>query len=232
MRAVSILIERAKRIHQTEGFQSLARRGLAFVAKRFFDYESYYLTVRTLDNAPPINEADLVPPVDDLSLKIIETNEEADELEGDGYRFRSHPHFIDGRRALDSDAIAFCLFVGRELAAISWAALTPRAMNALNEPPIKLDFARGESFVGSVWTNPKYRRMGFRTYRSFKARQFLRERGIVAIIGYTTEKDFAAATQIATEASRTIYARGRYLRVLWWKSWKERQLAEDSPCIS
>ena len=232
MQTIATLLERARRIYHTEGLGPLARRGASFAARCFFDYQGYYLTVRWLDNARQGEEAPPVPQVDDLSLKTVATNGEADELQADGYCFRSHPHFVDARKALDSGATAFCLFVGRELAAISWVALTQRAMDALNEPPIKLDFARGESFSGSVWTNPKYRRMGFRTYRSYKLRQFLRERGVVAILGYTTEKDAAAATRIAAEAGRTIYARGRFVRILWWKSWKETPIAEGGQCGS
>jgi len=38
-------------------------------------------------------------------------------------------------------------------------------------------------------------------------------------LGYTTEKDAAAAVRIATGAGRAVYARGRYLKILWWKSW-------------
>lgn len=228
MRAIAILLRRAKRIYETEGLESLVSRALAFVAKRVLDHQTYYLTVRTLDGAQAGNEAAPTPQVDGLALKMITTNDQADELEADGYEFRSYPYFVNGGKALNAGAIAFCLFVKRELAAIGWVALSQQAMDSLNEPPIKLDFAGGESFVGSVWTSPKYRRMGFRRYRSFRIRQFLRDQGTVAILGYTTEKDAAAATRIATEAGRTIYARARYVRVLWWESWNETPLSASS----
>ena len=120
---IRFLFKRAKRIHQTEGLGSLLRRGMAYVGKRFFEYRTYYLTARTLDGSREAEETFLMPQVTNLTFRMVSTNKEADELEADGYEFRAHPHFIDGRKALDAGAIACCLFVGRELVSSGWVAL-------------------------------------------------------------------------------------------------------------
>ena len=223
MRGTTALFERAKQIYQTQGLLSMLRRAFLFLAYCLLEYRSYYLTEHSHENIQQLKEADFIPKVDDITFKMVTSSQEADELGANGYEFSSYPRGFDDRKALDSGAIASCIFVGRELAAIGWVALVQEAMDSLNERPMKVDFSGEDAFIGAVWTNPKYRRMGFRTYRVFKLRQFLLDKGITTTKGCVTKGNIAGLVSGA-RIGDSIYAEGHYLRILWWKFWKEEPL--------
>ncbi len=226
MSRVADLYKEASRVRRTEGFARLLRRGLAFALNTLYEYRAYYLSEYSLENIRGLDEAEFAPRVSDLSFRVVMGNREADELEAAGYHFRPYATHFDPGKALDSGAVAFCLFAGRELAAMGWGAMTQQAFASLNERPIKIDFSKGDAFTGAIWTNPKYRRMGLRTYRTFKLRQFLLEQGAVMTRGAIAKENVAAWTGLAKIHS-TIYGEARYLRVLWWKWWRERPLSRQ-----
>jgi hypothetical protein len=154
-------------------------------------------------------------------LKIVSTNQEADELEAEGLQFRSH--VSNSRERLEKGAIAFCIFVERELASIGWVATTQEAKDSLNEPPYKVGFSNKESCTGGSVTDPKHRGMGLMGYNLWKRFEFLgqmdkvRDRAAVA-------KDNIPSQRATMRVRTKIHAEARYLRILWWGSWKERPL--------
>jgi len=166
---MSELVNRAKLILQNEGLISILRGASTFVirnlAKYFFRYRIYYLYEFATENVHNLNEADFTPKIDNITLKIISTNDEANELENEGLKFRSQP--VKNRNRLDKGAIAFCILIERELANIGWVAMTQQAKDALNELPYRVDFSKSEACSGDAWTNPKFRRMGLRKYSLF-----------------------------------------------------------------
>lgn len=219
---LTVLFTRAKQILQTEGFPPLVRRGFPFVVRRFFDYQTYYLYETALQEIPKEqNEADSLPRTQDFTLKIVSTNQEADELKAEGLQFRSH--VSNSRERLEKGAIAFCIFIERELASVGWIATTQEAKDSLNEPPYKVDFSNKESCTGSSVTDPKYRGMGLMAYSLFKRFEFLRERGRVRDRAAVAKSNIASKMGGAKVGSQ-IHAEARYLRILWWESWKERPL--------
>ena len=226
-RRLSVLLRRAKQICRTEGLIPLVRRGFTFVVRRFFLYESCYLTQNDLSIVG--NEANVLRSMPDFTVnptfKIVATNQEADELEAEGLEFR--PRAVNARERLDKGAIAFCLFVGQELASILWVGMTQRAKDALKEPPYQVDFSKGEVCLGDQWTSPKYRGMGLAPYVDFKAAQFVDERGKVSerSVGRTSN---IPSKRAYTKLGPNIRAEARYLKILWWKSWKEKPLTPAS----
>ncbi|MCK4723818.1 MAG: hypothetical protein KAT75_10955, partial [Dehalococcoidia bacterium] len=156
---------------------------------------------------------------------IISTNQEADELEAGGLEFRSH--VPNGRERLDKGVVAFCAFAGLELAGISWVSVSQQAKDALPEPPYRVDFSKNEACVGDAWTNPKYRRMSLGVYRAFRTHRFMLEHGVV-VKRIAFRRGSVWPEILAARIYRTRYAEGRYLRILWWKSWKEKPLTPDS----
>ena len=166
MNRLNELFRSAKGIYQTEGWLSLARRVTAFSAGQVFKYESYYLYENNGSSDRKRIESDFVPKVDGLTFRMICTNKEADALEAQGFHFRK---YVFGTRSkLDKGAIAFCTFIGNELANIGWLCTTQQAKDGLNEPPARVDFLKHEVWEGGSWTNPKYRRMGLYRYCSLK----------------------------------------------------------------
>ncbi len=215
------LFTRAKQILPTEGLMPLVRRALSFVVGHFFQYGTCYLYEYHTETIRNLNQADFMPKIDDFTLKIVSTNQEAEELEAEGLEFRSQS--IKSRKALDKGGVAFCVFVEGQLAHISWAGMTQEAKDALSEPPYKVDFSNGEAFTGGAWTSPRYRRKGLTDYSGFQVRQLLWESGITVVRG-AVRTDNAAGLRSFTRLGRRWYAEARYLRILWWKYWKEKPL--------
>jgi len=214
---------KARQVYQSEGGVALLRRVFRFLVYCVFEYRTYYLYAEGIDDLRLPSESDVLPKVDDFTLKVVATNREADELDDGGLQLRSYvPH---STRRLDTGAIAFCFFVGRELAHVGWVALTQEAKDALDEPPYRVDFSNGEACAGSIWTNPRHRGRGIRSYNSLKRLEFLRDAGI------RTKRAAIAKGNVASQKGRTRlslpgpHAEARYLRLLWWRSWKERPLA-------
>ena len=221
MRRLPWLLGRANQIRKTEGLRPLLRRGLQFAVRRFFLYETYYLYEHATATITDCEEADYVPRIDGLAFKLVYTNEQADELEAEGFEFRSQA--INARERLEKGAIAHCLFVVQEVANISWTALNQQAKDALHQPPYEVDFLNAEACSGDAWTNPKYRKMGIRTYSRFKRLQFLLDNGI-ATNRTAVGKGNIASQRGSAKFNPNIYAEARYLKILWWKRWKEKPL--------
>lgn len=212
------LFTRAKYIFQTEGLTPLLRRGFTFLAGYFFQYGTLYLYEFTVKER---NEADFLPRIRDFTFKVVTTNQQADELAADGLEFRSH--VINARQRLDKGAIAFCVFIDGELASIGWVAMTEEAKKSLTRLPIQVGFSSNEAYTGGAETNPKYRGMGLAPYVVFKRLQFLKERGRVAVRAVVATNNIASQRLHARLGSKR-YAEARYLKLLWWKSWREKPL--------
>ncbi len=221
MDSVRFLFERVQQIYQTEGIKPLVSRVFTFILHLFLDYRSYLLYVEYTRDLPEISEADFMPKTNDFTPKVVTSNIEADELEAQGFEFRST--IPNARRRLDRGAIAMCIFVGRELANIGWFAMSQEAKDSLGEPPYRVNFPNKESVGGGLWTNPKYRRMGFRVYNRYMSLRLVLDKGIQVRRSAIAKSNLPAIKSRASFEHKP-YAEGRYLKVLWWKSWKERPL--------
>ena len=217
-----------KRIFQTEGLLPLLTRVTAFIIGCFLQYGTYYLyeidILKVLKQQEKPDE--FLPNDQNLTLKIVSTNEQADELDREGFKFRSQ--FINARERLDRGAIAFCIFIGQELASIGWITLTQKAKDSLNELPFKVDFSNNEACTGGAVTNPKYRNMGLMSYNYLKRLEFLKENGILRDRAAVAKSNIAAQMGVAKIGDMNIYAEARFLKLIWFKSWKEKPLTTAS----
>ncbi|MGB2800333.1 MAG: hypothetical protein WBC82_10900 [Dehalococcoidia bacterium] len=89
-----------------------------------------------------------------------------------------------------------------------------------------MDFATNEAYSGSLWTRPEYRGRGFTAYCYFKALEFMRVRGKV-VSRASIDVNNVVSQRATGKIGTNIYAEGRYLRILWWKSWRERPLSAE-----
>ncbi len=222
MSRVADLYREAGRVYQTEGFVRLLRRALRFLVYCVLEYRSYWLSCEPVASLPDSDEADFLPDVERFAFHIVSSNQEADELEAKGLEFRSH--VPNGRERLDREAVALCAFAERSLVGISWLALSQRAKDTFSDPPYQVRFSTGEACVGDGWTSPDYRRMGLGRHRAWRTNEFLRERGVVAK-RMASRRKAVRRNHTAPLPGRNTYAEGRYLRFLWWKSWKETPLS-------
>jgi len=211
------IIDRARDILKTEGLVSLLRNGLKFLVRPFFSYTTIYLYETIPEDFRPLNETDFKPKINNFSLKTVSTNQEADRLEAEGLEFRSRAG--SNQQLLDKGAIAFCFFVGRELANIGWIRMTEEAADT----KMKVDYSNNEVQSGFAWTNPKYRRMGFQQYSCFKRRQFVFRQGKTVYRAYIDKSNMASQAAISRVASK--YGEGRHLKIMWWQSQKEKPLS-------
>jgi hypothetical protein len=169
---LSALFTRAKVIYQTEGLLSVLSRGLRFLVHR---YDTYYIYKHTMKER---NEADFMPKIQDFTLKIVFTNQQADDLAvAMGVDFRSYSN--NAKRRLDKGAIAFCIFVENEIANISWVAMTQEAKDTFDSLPYRVFFSDKEACLGGDMTIPKYRGKNLGVYGIFRRVQYLREKGII-----------------------------------------------------
>jgi len=218
---LGVLLARAKDIFQTEGLRPLVGRGFDFVRHSLFYCAEYYLYQNTVEE---INPADFMPRVVDFTFHIICNNKEADELAANtGHDFRRR--FLNARKSLDKGAIAFCTLVKGEIVNICWVALSEEAKKTLYSLPQKVDFSGNEAYFGGSQTTPEYRLKGLSRYNFCRRVQFLRERGVTLMRG-VVKVDKRAPQPMGPRRGAEIYARARYIRVLWWKSWKEIPLAQ------
>jgi hypothetical protein len=215
------LLRRAALIYQTEGLLTLAKRVTAFAAGQLFRYESYYLYENNGSAERMRRDADFVPRVEGVTFAVIRTNEEADALEAQGFKFRKY--VVDTESKLDKGAIAFCIFVGHELGNIGWLCITEQARGLLNEPPARVGFSKGEVWHGGAWTNPEYRRMGLYRYIWLKEGEYYLQKKIPKG-RWAIAKRNVNALAAQSKAGNLRYGEGRLIKVLWWKSWKEKRL--------
>ena len=215
------MLAKIKGIVDREGFTGLLHRGLTLPGRRNWlgmRYEERYYYEHTTKELNPL---EFVPSRRDFTLHIVRTSQEADALEADGYEFRSYQ--TKASKGLDIGGIAFCIFIGRELAYISWAAITEEAKPYVDDWPYKVDFANKEACGGATLTIPKYRRYRFMRYGHYEKNEFLRQMGVVknrSSVGiYNTASNNAQA-----KFGGRIYAKARYLRILGLESWKETPL--------
>jgi len=83
---------------------ALVRRGLAFVVSFFFEHRARRLYEYALQNLRSVNEANFAPRIDHTQLKIVGSNDVADQLEAEGLESRFHRHNLDEREALDAES--------------------------------------------------------------------------------------------------------------------------------
>ena len=220
---LSRLIKRARYRYRTEGLMSLLRRSLRFAVRSIFVYETYYLSAGDPREFRELNKAEYTPNLDKVSSIAITTNQEARELEANGFEFFSHGE--DFSRRLDKGAVACCTFVGSELACICWLALTQEAQKSIDKLGTKVDFGKNESCTLDMRTIPKYRRKGLMVVNLLKRYEFLASRGIVRNVG-AIRQDNSAANRGFSKVGASPYAEARYLRILWLRFWEEKPLTE------
>ena len=212
----------AKHILHREGFIALIKRGSRFLRGCLFARVAFDVYLVPLTQPTP---AEFTPQIPGLFCETILTSEQLDDLLSRG--FDLGVHVIGARERLDKGALMFCAFVGSEFAGIHWAATTTEAMGSINEIPFSVAFSNNEAFLGWSEIDPKYRRLGLFTY------MYSEKRRVLLGLGKTTgrcfpEKHNLASRMATISVGGTLCGEGRYLKILWWKSWRERPTVSDA----
>jgi hypothetical protein len=211
------IINKVTNIVNQEGFRGLLAKCLTFPAKRGFlgmRYEVRDCYEHTMEEK---NAEDFLPRLADFTCHVVHTEQQADELEAEGYEFRSRQ--AAAGKALSSGAIAVCVFVKHELAHIGWIAVSEEARPYVDHW-VEVDFTNKEACTGNTLTIPKYRGTGLMKYGYYKRFEILREMGILksrSSVGI----DNIASHRVHARFSHRIYAKVRYFRFLGYDFWRE-----------
>ena len=218
MRTSNMILARVKDILRTEGSISLVKKVVVFplsLIKRYlFYYGTFYLYEKTMDC---LNEADFMPRIH-VTFTLVSNNQQASELAANDFE-DIRRRFLNARRRLDSGAIAFCLFHGRELAYIGWVAMTEKGKSALGSLPFQVLFSDNQAYIGDTFTVSKYRGKGLMTYVYIKRLEYLRKQGITSF-RYAVNTNNTIPQRIGFRSEST-YARAHLIKILWWLYWKE-----------
>ncbi len=232
MNNLTLKLREVKDIRETEGLISLLKRVFLRLVHTVFWHEGHTLMAQNIEEHLSLDESEFKPDIENLTLKIITSNQEADELEAEGFDFRSYPTTWNKdlklyRKRLDQGAIAFCTFVGYELAAIQWGVLNQQVHDRIDVYPQKIDYGNGEACCKGAWANPKYRRLGLFRYGSYFHRDpYLVERGITTLLSGPSHNN-KLGYQLALGMGFKPYAKAHYVKLLLWKFWKEIPLQTD-----
>ncbi len=215
---ISKLMARAREIKQEEGLFALFKATFLFLISPVYHRALFYLYENQVRTDSGISEPQPKINKNDLVFKVLSSNQEANELEAQGYKLRLNPN-ADYIRNFNNGVIAFCTFIGKELAAITWIIPSRQVQDRCGTPPIKIDYNH-EALPRGVWVNPKYRWLEIHRYNERNRERYLAEMGITMI---RAPIDYANKTgQGFIEAlGGKKYGRGRLVRILWWRFWKE-----------
>lgn len=209
-------------ILRRDGFAPFIKRGFSFLLWCFFNYQTFYLYRITLGKK--LDEVEFTPKIQNFTLKVISNNKQVDELVANGFDFGSF--VISADRRLDKGAIAICAFVERKLTHISWVAMTQVAKDSITGIPYPVDFPNNEAYSGGTVRNPKYQRLvNLPTSVVFlKAMQFVWQSGKTVFRFVVSKSSPLARNALAKGVGAKPYGEGRYLKLLWWKSWQEKPI--------
>jgi len=205
-----------------EGPAGLLRRAGAFIAflgSRAVCAETAYLYEHSV---VPRDRNQFLPRLDSWELRVMRSNAEADAVAAEGFEdFRDA--FVFARRSLDAGAVAFCVYVGSELAHVGWLAVDAAGKKSIDRAPYSVAFDSGQGCTGGTYTIPAYRGKGLMPYVCFERFEYLRARG------FTSSRNCVEVSNVASQKAHarfnpTIYGTGRFRKVLWWHSWREEPL--------
>lgn len=217
-----MLVRRSIALMRAEGMAVLLRQGLSFtgfLVGRLVFFRTVYLYTHEI---LPRERAHFLPRLDAWELRIIHSNAEADQVAAEGLQ-DLRDVFVFSHRSLDKGAIAFCVYVGGELAHVGWVAVDAAGKNSVDKVPFHVAFEAGEACTGGTYTVPRFRGKGLMGYGYYERFEYLRERGFVASRNSVTVSNISSQ-KVHSKFNPVIYGTGRYRKVLRWESWREAAL--------
>jgi hypothetical protein len=216
---MSELSKRARFILKKSSAWDLLKRGFTWFIFDHGIYDLYEHRVADID-------ASLFSPVlPGYKYKIARNNTDADELAREYEDFRNV--IFDARRMLDKNAVAFCIYSGKELAHVTWLAFDPKAQKAIYAMPYKVDFSNAEACVGGTYTDPKFRGKGLMVYGNHLKFKYLKGIGI-KVLKHAIKTDNPASITGYARFSPMVKAKCRYFKLFGFRYWKESPVQDQA----
>ena len=213
---VNGVLKRGIYVLQKEGIRTFLSQVFSFLGSFFYGRGSYYIYEKTLTK----NERyQFNTKLQNATIKIISAPEEFEQLVSDGYDFK----MILFKDKLKKGAVAFCAFANKELAHVTWAALNEKAKKEIDYLPFEVAFQNKEVCSGASFTEPKYRGKGLFSYIYAYIFPYLAQRGMVKD-KFTIEVNNISSQKALAKFNPIITGKGHYLKILWWKFWKEEPI--------
>lgn len=207
------VFSRTIEIISSEGISALLKQSVEYVWNSLQSHGEFYIIEFDYGSQPEIPD---VKPRIDCTYEVITCVSDYDTLLAKGYNFGPRKF----RPKLKKGAIAFCLFVDKDLASETWAAVDAKSKKVVDPIPFRVDFDKGEVCVGVRFTNPKYRKNGLSEYVYAMRLPYLKERFIKAKASVNIKNK--VSQRINEVFYGRVIARGRYFRFIRWHYWKER----------
>ena len=228
MRMLKNAFIRARQVLRSEGPLSLARRTAAYVRLRsrrlYFKRDCYLYRHHVIAR----ESARYLPRLDSYELRILESEEQADELAAEGYEdFRLR--FLASSRNLLLGAVGVLVFVDKKIVHMGWVAMDFRAQPCADPLPLRVAFDDGEACTGGTYTVPEYRGKGLMGYGYYERFEYLRSKGY-KFTRNTVETHNVASQRVHAKFSPEVLGTGHFIRVLWWSRWVEHPFP-DGPHI-
>lgn len=216
---VNEILKRGIYVLKKEGAWSFLSQAFTFLSRFFYSRRSFYIYEKPLTK----NEQYYFKPIlQNIEVKIIFTIEEFNELVFNGYDFKKLPFFKD---RLEEGAIAFCAFINKEFANVTWLALNEKAKRAIDPLPLKVNFQKGEATTGSTITDTIFRGKKLHGYVYTYIYDYLSQKGFVKC-RYPIDVNNISSQRGVARFNPILVGKGHYLKILWWKFWKEKPIKE------
>lgn len=214
------MINKCNGILKRDGATALVKKIFLFSVRMlvtyrtYFNYEIYCLFEMDLDET---NDFASIPMPKNAKLDIVSTSAQIDKLISKGYNFSSCPSFKYLKDGIEKGAALFFVFIGKEYAHSSMVAVDNNG--ALFDPLFQKLHFQEAGYIGLCYTNPLYRGMGIYPYILTRGCEFLKEKGKSKAL-INTKKTNRASIRGITKAGFVFVSEVRYLKLLFWKSYK------------
>lgn len=216
--SINVIFKRGIYVLKKEGVWTFLKRVLSFLGGFFYSWGTYYIYEKALTKD---EKYFFKPKMQNIEIKIISTTEEFEQLIFNGYNFKE----MLFKDKLKKGAVAFCIFLDKELIQVTWVALNERAKKELNSLPYKVEFNKKEVYSGTVFTESCYKGKNLLGYTYSHIFPYLAQKGIVKD-KFTIEVNNISSQKAHAKFNPTIIGKGHYLKILWWEFWKEEPLKE------
>jgi len=196
---------------------SLLRKTFSTITEKILWFQTYYVVESNIQELFP-DPASNQPGINNLSHRLIHSNQEADKIAACYEDFRSY--FMNSKQRLNDGAIAQCLYIDKEVGHITWIALSESAKKSFNDLPYKVDFNNKEMCIGGDLTIPKHRKKGLAKYATHIRNQYLKDKGIIKKITVIKTGNMIPL-RVAVSIGNRVIAKAYYVRLLGFKIWKE-----------
>lgn len=215
-----IQIERSRGIIQREGIKSFINKFTIYLLKLIFTYGNYYVCEIKLEN---VKDMKFPPRIENVNLKIVRKIDHIEELVENNFVFNDFYSINNFKMMISKGSIAFCAFIGKELAHVTWVALNEKGKQDIDMLPYKVNFMNKEVCSGSSKTNPKYLNKGIYSYVLSEIFSFLINEGFEVDRLSMGKKNIPSQNALAKFNPR-IYAEGRYMRIVGIELWREKPM--------